>query len=174
MQDELKKLTEENQALKQDQEADMMKIQTQSQVKAAELELKQQNMQAEFALKRESQEQEMQLAREKALAEITLEREIAAMKLALEQEMNAANSDADIDAAIAKIQTLVSVHETKMQGMAKPDGDGAAMADDGGDTSQAMQQNFMEAVNAIVEKLSAKKTVSMKMPDGRVATATIN
>lgn len=87
MQDELKKLTEENQALKQDQEADMMKIQTQSQVKAAELELKQQNMQAEFALKRESQEQEMQLAREKALAELTLEREIAEAKIALEREI---------------------------------------------------------------------------------------
>lgn len=174
MQDELKKLSEENQALKQDQQMDMMKLQSESQIKAVELEQEQANLTAQFALKKQMQDAELQLEREKAISELELEREIAVMKLQLEQEINSANSDADIDAAIAKIQTLVSVHETKMQGMAKPDSDDGPLSEDGGDKTQAMQQNFMEAVNSIVEKLSAKKTVSMKMSDGRIATATIN
>lgn len=84
MQEEMKKLAEENEALKQDQQVDMMKLEAQSNIKAAELELKQRDMQSEFALKREAQAQEIQLAREKALAELELEREVAAAKLDLE------------------------------------------------------------------------------------------
>lgn len=86
MQDAVKQLEEENQALKQDQQLDMMKAQSQAQIKAAELELEQQNMQAEFALKKQAQEQEIQLAREKAIAEIQLEREIAEAKMGLENK----------------------------------------------------------------------------------------
>jgi len=86
MQDAVKQLEEENQALKQDQQLDMMKAQSQAQIKAAELELDQQNMQAEFALKKQAQEQEIQLAREKAIAEIQLEREIAEAKMGLENK----------------------------------------------------------------------------------------
>ena len=86
MQDAVKQLEEENQALKQDQQLDMMKANSQAQIKAAELELDQQNMQAEFALKKQAQEQEIQLAREKAMAEIQLDREIAEAKMGLENK----------------------------------------------------------------------------------------
>ena len=178
MQDEMKKLVEENEALKQDQQADMMKLEAQAKIKAAELELKQNDMQAEFELKQEAQRQEIQLAREKAIAELELEREIASMKLQVEQEKNTANKDADIDSAIVKVQNLVALHETKMQGLLQSkteDGESQETSgEDGIAQMQAMHQNFMDAIGAIVEKLSAKKTVSMKMSDGRVATATIN
>jgi hypothetical protein len=73
MQDQVKKLEEENTSLKQDQQKDM-----------AELQMDKEKIEAEFALKKQAQDNEIQLAREKAMAELTLEREIAAAKMELE------------------------------------------------------------------------------------------
>lgn len=109
MQEELKTLTEENQSLKQDQQADMMKLEAQSKIKAAELELKQNDMQAEFALKQEAQTQEIRLAREKALAELELERDIAEAKINLEREI----AEARVILETRKVDNQKSVQEKK-------------------------------------------------------------
>lgn len=109
MQDEMKKLVEENEALKQDQQADMMKLEAQAKIKAAELELKQNDMQAEFALKQEAQEREIQLAREKAIAELQLERDIAEAKINLEREI----AEARVILETRKVDNQKSVQEKK-------------------------------------------------------------
>lgn len=109
MQEEIKKLAEENEALKQDQQADMMKLEAQSKIKAAELELKQNDMQAEFALKQEAQEREIQLAREKAIAELQLERDIAEAKINLEREI----AEARVILETRKVDNQKSVQEKK-------------------------------------------------------------
>lgn len=98
MQQQMQKLAQENQALKQDQQAEMAKLQLEQQKTQAELELEKQKAQAE-----------LQLEREKAAAEIQLEREKAAAQLELEK----AKAGADADLEHMKISTDAALQKEK-------------------------------------------------------------
>jgi hypothetical protein len=172
MKEGLQKLAQENMQLKAGTQADMAKIAATREAKMAEL-----------ALEREVQAAQIQMERERADAQIALERAKAVAQLEIERMKIDANADGDVDAAIQKVANLATVHQAKVQAIL--DKENAAMdavaegeekaqaASDSTAQVQALQQQFMAAIQEIVKGLTAKKTVSMTMPDGRKASAQV-
>jgi len=85
MQEQAKKLADENQALKQDQSTEQAKLQLSAQEGKAKLDQRQAEIQAEIELERVKQEGEAALARAKAEADFELRRWIAEQDMALAQ-----------------------------------------------------------------------------------------
>lgn len=86
LQDDAQKLTQENQALKADQQTEMQKLQMQGQAKRAELQLKAEMQQEEIRLERERVAAEIQLEREKAQAKIAVDQMVASAKMQADRE----------------------------------------------------------------------------------------
>jgi hypothetical protein len=86
VEEQAKKLAEENQALKSDQQTEVVKVQAKAQADQAALQLKAVNQQEEIRLERERAAAEAQLAREKAEAEMALKRWIAEQEAQLDRE----------------------------------------------------------------------------------------
>ena len=86
LQEEAKKLAQENQTLKADQQTEVAKVQMTAEAKRAELALKAELQQRELELEREKAAAEIQLEREKAKAKIDLERAMAAAQIEVERE----------------------------------------------------------------------------------------
>ncbi len=176
MQEEMAKLQQENVQLKAGAQVQAIKINADQQASAAE-----------FANQKAKQDGELQLARDKAVAEINLKREVAAAEIELEKLKAGIGSDAAIDTAIQKVGALATVHQTKIQAIfdkeaakqevANAEAEGEAKAQDSSEAVaqvQALQQQFMQAIQEIVKGLTAKKNITLKMSDGRTATATVN
>jgi hypothetical protein len=166
------KLQQENVQLKAGVQADMAKIQSAQQTKMAEIDLERQ-IQAEKA----------KLAQEEAQAKFALERDKALALLDLKRLEMGASADADYTAAIAKIQSLALIHETKIQALFEKE---AATREAAGEAQEktdaaaqagAMREQFASAIQEIVkglrESASAKKSITMTLPDGRKASATV-
>lgn len=85
MQEEGKKLAEENQALKAGQKEAQAEMQLSAQESAAKLQQRQAEAQAELSLKAQKQAGELQLERERAEAEIKLQSERAEAEMALKR-----------------------------------------------------------------------------------------
>jgi hypothetical protein len=93
------------------------------------------------------------------------------------------NSDGAVDAAIQKVAALATVHQTKIQAIFDKESaareaaaEGETKAQEASDSAaqvNALQQQFMGAVQEIVKGLQGKKSITMKMPDGRTATAEV-
>ena len=126
---------------------------------------------------------QIEMERERAQATIALERAKAVAQLEIERMKIDATADGDVDAAIAKVSSLAAIHQAKVQAIfdkenaardAVAEGEGKAQAaSDSAAQVQALQQQFMAAIQEIVKSLTAKKTVSMTMPDGRKASAQV-
>lgn len=172
MKEGLQKLAQENMQLKAGTQADMAKIAATREAKMAEL-----------ALEREVQAAQIQMERERAEATIELERAKAVANLELERMKIDAGANGEVDAAIAKVASLATIHQAKVQAIfdketaareAVAEGEEKAQAaSDSTAQVQALQQQFMAAIQEIVKGLTAKKTVSMTMPDGRKASAQV-
>ena len=164
MQEEMKKLAEENQSLKSDTQIDAAKLQSEQQAKRAELQLKS-----------EIQAQELQLEKEKVIAQIELERAKAVAQLELERMKIEASADADVDAAIAKVKSMVTLHETKMKGAMEVESERReAKSEDGkGEAESAemrrMHQQLLGSVGQIVIMLGAKKRFNVIKKDGQIS-----
>jgi hypothetical protein len=150
LQEQAAKLTEENQALKADQ-----------QVEAAKLQVKQQEVAADLQMQQEKQEGEMQLERERVNAEIEIKREVAAAELQIDA------AKADVTVAIGKIKNMITQHETKMQGvLQKP----AAQGGDGeksGPSPEAMRgihEEFSSSIQQIIGDLRTNRPSSAMAP----------
>lgn len=186
MQEDLQKLSAENQQLKADQQTEMAKIATKAKADQDAMAAKQQQALAEMEMKRQIQAAELQLAREKAQAEIELERAKAQAQIELErakasaqveieQMKIAANADAEVDTAINEVKTLATVHEAKLKGAVAAD-DAKAEAKKEGDSkaqAKAMQGEMKQFAEQIVKQLAQKKRVTMTLSDGRKAEAEI-
>lgn len=135
-------------------------------------------------------EREQELRRLEAEAKAQLELFIAEQKIALQAMELQAKIEGDVDGAIQKImslaqktliqiQALFEKERAKEEGKAEAEAEGEEMENEERATEAVasqvaeLQKGFTEAVAQIVEGLQAKKTVSMKMPDGRTATATV-
>lgn len=186
MQEELQKMGQENQSLKQGQQETAAKLQARAQEAQAEIQLKQQIQASEIQLERERAQASIALEREKAAAKISLDREVAGAQLELEQMKMQLTGDTTCDQAISKVNSLVAMHQTKMQGMldmsaAKKEAKDAATEsaateqDDGAMMSQmrGMHEQFLAAVGQIVETLAQKKTINLVRTDGQVSGATV-
>jgi hypothetical protein len=172
MQEGLQKLAQENMQLKAGTQADMAKIAATREAKMAELKME-----------REVQDERNRLAREQAQAEIDLAELKAAAELRLEKMRIDATANGEVDAAIAKVSSLATIHQTKVQAIfdkesaareASAEGEEKAQAaSDSTAQVQALQHQFTAAIEEIVKGLTAKKTVQMTMPDGRHASAQV-
>ena len=163
MAEEGQKLQQENVQLKAGAQVQMQKVAADQQATQAKISAEQQASQADFALQKAKQEGELQLAREKAAAEIELKRTIAVADLEIERMKIIEGANADVDAAIAKVKSMVDVHETKIHGelsktMAagdavekgkKPEIDMASL--------QKMHDTFLQGMRKIVEGLAMRK-----------------
>jgi hypothetical protein len=98
MQEMMKKLAQENQQLKADQQTEMAKLQ-----------MEQQKTQAELALEREKAAAELQLEREKAAAELELEK----AKFGMQANLDAAKIEADVQNQKSKIDNDFSIQKQK-------------------------------------------------------------
>jgi len=83
--EQIRKLTEENQRLKADQQTEAAKLQMSAQAEQAKLAQRQAEQQAELALQQQRQQAEAALAQAKAEAEFALKRYVAEQELALAQ-----------------------------------------------------------------------------------------
>ena len=108
LQDQAKKLAEENQALKADQQTEGAKLQMKAKSDQATLQLKAQLQAEEMRLERERVAAEIQLEREKAEAKIALERMMAAAHLEIERERMALEKEKAAHAAVLAEKTAAS------------------------------------------------------------------
>jgi hypothetical protein len=186
MQEELQKLSAENQQLKADQQTEMAKIATKAkadqeamaskhQMALAELEIKKQVQAAELQLAREKAAAEIQLEREKAEAELALERAKASAQVEIEQMKIAASADGEVDKAITEVKTLATVQDAKLKGAVAADEakDQAKKEGDSKTQAKAMQGEMKQFAEQIVKQLAQKKKVTMTLSDGRTAEAEI-
>ena len=157
----IKKLTEENQALKTDQQADMVKIQADAKVQSEKMALAQAEAQAELALQKQKQDGELQLAREKAQAEIELKRMVAeadlqieAAKLGQQKEMDSARMSMEHD-KISKDQDFKTSSENRAK-------------------ENDVAPKILEALTKVISAQGGAKQISITLPDGRKATANIS
>lgn len=184
MQEQMKKLTQENQALKSGQQESMAKMQAESQMEQQKLAAEQQSAQADFALQKQKQDGDLQLQRERAAAEIQLKREVAEADLQLERMKIDASSEAEVDKAIQKVSNLATIHQTKIQGIfdkeaasREAQAEGEQKAQEQSDSTAqvaAMQKQFADALKQVVDGLTAKKHVTMTLPTGGTATAEVS
>jgi hypothetical protein len=172
MQQAGQKLQAENVQLKAGTQADMAKVAATRETKMAEI-----------ALDREVQMEREKLAREAAEANFRLERDKALALLDLERLKLGANADADYDTAIAKIQNLALIHQTKVQAIfdkeaaardaAEGETESANAAAEAGALNQQFVGALQQVVNGLKEVASAKKSITMTLPDGRTASAQV-
>ena len=169
-------LQQQNQELQQE----LQKAKAGEGPKMAQVALDQQKAQAEFAMRKQEQDAELHLQREKAMAELQLKRDIAVAELEIEKMKINAQADAEVDSAIAKITSLVQIHETRMQGAidkgtaAQADATAANQAESSKAEMQQMHAGFLQAVQAIVDSLHAKKMVRLTRDgDGRATGAEV-
>jgi hypothetical protein len=134
----------------------------------------------ELDMERQVEEAKAKLARDKAMAEIELKRAIAVAELEIERMKIVDGASAEVDAAIAKVQNMIALHETKMQGViekdaaGREDGEAKASSEQSMAAMQEMHRAFLDGVGQIVAALSEKKKrIEMVMPDGRKATAEV-
>jgi hypothetical protein len=127
--------------------------------KMAAIAADQQKAQAEFALRKQEQDAELQLQREKAQAEIQLKRDIAVADLEIERMKLGAAADTEVDAAIAQVQNLFKLHETKIGGLMQnqAEGDRAANAEATNQAIHAQNADLVSAVQQIIAGLTQKK-----------------
>lgn len=175
MQEDAQKLQQENQALKTDQQTEVAKLQAKSAADMQAVAQKRELATAEFQFESWKQQEELRLQRERAEAEVALEIWKAQQMQELEARKIAATADGEIDGAIAKVQNLATVHLTKMQGMhsAQTEAKNAKVAGDSNAVMQSMHKEFISGVQDILKTLTAKKKVSMTLPDGRKASAEV-
>jgi len=183
MQQEGQKLQQENQMLKSGVQESQAKLQLSAQEIQAKLEARREEVQAEFQMKAEIQAQELELERAKLQANLELERESALSKIELERMKLEANVDNDLDSAINKVQNLIAQHEIKIQGMIQNQENENSASDMREDMQEGevdnnsvmqMHENFMGAVQQIVEGLNQKKTINLIKKDGQLMGATVN
>jgi chromosome segregation ATPase len=173
MQEELQKLQQENMQLKSGAAEGQMKIQAGVQESQLKIQAKQQETQASLELDQQVQAAKLQLEREAAMAKIQLDRDIAAANLELEKMRIDASADSEVDQAIATVKNMVAMHETNMGAMMKGEEGGIAHPETDTNSMMQMHSTFMEGIQQIVDRLQAKKTISMKSPSGGTYTATI-
>lgn len=109
VQEQMKKLQQENVQLKAGAEVEMMKLQAEVQADRAKLAMDQEKMKAEIQLKREMAAAEIQLEREKARNEIMLERE----KMRGEMQLEGAKASHELRLEGFKASTEVDLAERK-------------------------------------------------------------
>ena len=143
--EEAKKLAQENQALKADQQTEAAKLQQKSQQSQQELQMKAQIQAEEIRLERERAEATIQLEREKAQAQLALEREKAQATLELES---------------MKAQQQGGLEQQKMQMQSENEGKKLefqkeqALASDPNYKDMAMMPQVMEALQKMAEGIN--------------------
>jgi hypothetical protein len=170
MAEEGAKLQQENVQLKAGAQSKAMQTQADHDAKMKELEL-------EKVVEREK----ANLAREKAEAEFRLKKWIAEQELAIERMKAANEADAEVDQAISKVQSMATIHETKVQGLLQKDaagreaGEAQASSENSAAQVQEVTRAFVDGVQQIVEALKQKqnRNLSITMPDGRQVKATV-
>jgi len=167
---QMQEMGQEIQDLKAGVQSDIAKIEANKEAKLVELEAE-----------RQINEAKLQLAREEAMAQIELKRVVAEAELEIEQMKVAATTDGTNEAAIQKVISLADKTMIKVQAVfdketAKLGAEREQGEEDSSDASAEvgkLQQDFLQAVQMIVDGLKGKKQVSMTMPDGRTANATV-
>lgn len=159
MQEQAKKLAEENQALKADQQTEAAKIQSTAQAKQAELQLKAQVQAEELRLEREKAQAEIQLERERAQAQIEIEgmrmqaqNQQAEQKMAFDQECRAKDEQ-------AKLQERAKAEEAPLLENAMPQFVQALQGIT--DTFAKALEGQQQALILMAQSLNQQKTVSL-------------
>lgn len=180
MQEQSAKLQQENVQLKAGAQVQMQKIAADQQGTQAKLAAEREQAMAQFELEKAKQAGELSLQRDKAIAEIELKRSIAVAEIELERLKITEGATAEVDAAIAKVKSMIAVHETKIHGeltktVSGADGETKPAAPNMAGLESAHRE-FLNSVNQIVNALHGRqhKNVSMTMPDGRVVTAQVS
>ena len=153
-----------------------LKIASNERIKGAELQLDRGRIGGDLELRQKEMQSEQQLA----VFESERAERMKQLEMSLENMRITSSNDVDIDAAVKKIQSMIQLHEARMQMMLeKSDSEGKEAGEYAKKQSDmegiaAMHQQFIESVSQIVGALQAKKSISMTMPDGRVATAEVS
>lgn len=179
MQDQVKKLSEENKALKSGQQEAAAKMQADAASGQQKLAAHQQESQAKIAAhERETQaklqledavaRRNMDLERERAANERALERERAAHERALEREKSAAEEETELRKAALQAATQIEVARIN----STKDAAAGVAPVEGAQANDIMKQ-ILETQNKLLEKHGAPKNISMTLPDGRQASATV-
>ena len=163
-------------------QAEKQELEAGTKVEMAKIALRQREMTAEQGLQKQKQDADLKREREKAMAEIALKRAVAVAELEIEKMKVLGAAGVEVDSAIAKVQNMVMLHQTKVQGLIDKE-NAAREGKEEGQTQgseatmaalQDMNKTFLEAISQIVEGLKEKrKHISMVMPDGRKATAEV-
>ena len=154
MQQQTQELAQENQQLKTGQAESMAKIQLASKESEDKKIIKLNEINAELELKKVAMQKELDLMIQKYGAEGQVKREIALD-----------GTSTEIDAALAKIQSMIQLHEAKMVGMiekesAKEDStEGGENGEDNFAKMNDMHTQFMEGIGQIMQALTAKKMI---------------
>ena len=174
LQQESQKLSQENQQLKMGQQETQMKIQADSQAQSMKIQADREKTMADLQLKQEAQTAEIQLSRDKVTAEIQLEREKAQTDIQLKQMVHQDTTSMEIDSAMLKVQTLIQLHEQKMQSMMDQESkteektEGTEEPAYQGMQMQAMHNEMMDSIAQIMNALNTKKVATFS--DGRQVT----
>lgn len=154
MEEQLQQMGQENQQLKTGQQESMAKIQLAGKESEDKKQIKFAEINAELELKKEAMQKELALMVEKFGAEGQVKREIALD-----------GTSSEIDAALAKVQAMVQLHEQKMMGLiqgGEKDAQNSNMAASGEDNFAQMNEmhgQFMEGIGQIMQALTAKKMI---------------
>ena len=178
MQQEGEKLQQENQQLKSGVQESQDKIKLSRQEAQAKIAARREEAIAEFNMKKEIHDMEFKFEKEKAMANIDLEREKSIANMELEKLKIDSSQVAEIDAAIAKVQSIVTLHEQKISGMIENEKKPEDLQENGEENKTAdvsmMHQDFMSSIQQIVEGLNQKKTINLIKKDGQLVGATVN
>jgi hypothetical protein len=112
----------------------------------------------------------------------------AAKEIAVDNQLSKIETSATVDAALLQVKALVAQHENKMQSMldkaslaqekkAVSAAGNAVKPTDDSETKaqmQKMHKELIDAVGQIIAPLTANKSVTMTLPDGRKATAEVS
>jgi hypothetical protein len=167
MKQAIQAMQQENQQLKAGTMEGMAKVKADAEAKQAALAVQKENDDKELMLKAAKQEQEARLAREKAEADFALKKWIA------EQEMVIADQKCEHERKIKQGQFDMELSKQSAEqehNIAPKFVD--AMSNVVAQFAQALEQQT-QAQMSLVASMNQKKQVSMKMPDGRTASATV-
>lgn len=183
LQEQVKKLSEENQMLQANTQTEQAKIQAAGQADAAKAAAQRESKMADLQLERDVQAEKIKLAREQAQADVALARDVAVAQLNLERMKIDASANGEVDGAIAKVQNMAQMHQTKVQAIfdnanasREAAAEGEANKQEANDSAAqvgALHKEFAGAMQEVVKGLHAKKRISITMPDGRKATADV-
>lgn len=168
MQEAGAKLQQENTQLKSGAQEAQSKIAAHSQEAQAKLQVHAQEKQAELQLSAATAQQEMAMERERAAHEIALEREKAAAALHLEHEKEKASQETELRKAALQAATQIEVariNSTKDAAAGVAPVEGAQAGD--------IMKQILATQQQLLEKHAAPKRISMTLPDGRQASATV-